>query len=271
VYPWKKTKKFVNEVNPQVQAACDIDSLEASASEEQGIDFSDAFKPNKMVNMKVSTKLRAACQMGPLPIAPPPGVPQAAEQEANTQEAESTVGSEWRPLWSRMYHAFYYWHVSTGETTWDQPAENGDSRVLQNWGPIGKIPDEYICVKHWQPKEEIESGLTLLQGDRLRVTWTDDCQDGWAYGTSIIDATKEGYFPQQCIALPKRAPCDFVVGQTYAVSDHFQAPQGGYLSVAPQDIIVVLHQATNDKLWVYATIDGGCNECGWIPEAVIAV
>eukprot|EP00746_Dinoflagellata_sp_MGD_P090574 gnl/MRDRNA2_/MRDRNA2_35783_c0_seq2.p1 gnl/MRDRNA2_/MRDRNA2_35783_c0~~gnl/MRDRNA2_/MRDRNA2_35783_c0_seq2.p1 ORF type:complete len:116 (+),score=14.14 gnl/MRDRNA2_/MRDRNA2_35783_c0_seq2:95-442(+) len=115
--------------------------------------------------------------------------------------------------------------------------------------------------------------MTVLQGDRLQVTWTDGCSDGWAYGICIGDTTKKGYFPQRCVAVPKRPPRNFIVGLTYEISDHFQAPnwQSGYLCVAPGDNIIVLHQDQDANLWVYAKRGEDATESGWLPEAVIAV
>lgn len=163
------------------------------------------------------------------------------------------------------------------------PAEYSDAETIPpswcaalggagNLGPIRKIPDEYLCVKHWEPVKEIESGLTILHGDRLLVTWTDGCKDGWAYGTLVGDDTKEGYFPQQCLRVLKRSPCNLVLGRKYMVCDHFEAPTGalGYLNVYPEDLVTVLHQDPDANPWIYAK-KCDCDEYGWLPEAMIAV
>lgn len=163
--------------------------------------------------------------------------------------------------------------VSSGDISSDAPSlqqDLGDAEMTK--GIIGKIPDEYLCVKHWEPSEDIEQGLTLVHGDRIQVIWTDDCKEGWAYGYHVRDATQQGYFPQQSLAVPKRHPLNFVVGQVYKVSDHFEAPawQGGYLNVAPGDVIIVLHQDPGNKCWMYARKEGDFDEAGWLPEACIA-
>lgn len=154
----------------------------------------------------------------------------------------------------------------------EEIAEQCHAGMILSQVPSSKIPDEYICVKHWQPVKEIASAMTLLHGERLQVTWIDGCYNGWAYGTSVDDASKKGYFPQHCVAVPKRPPSNFAVGQTYTVSDHFQAPtwQSGYLCVAPGDHVIVMHQDRDANIWVYARRSGDSEEFGWLPEAVIA-
>merc|ERR1719263_2321701 len=101
---------------------------------------------------------------------------------------------------------------------------------------------------------EIESAIALLHGDRVRVIWTDGEEDGWAYGEVCGEPKKNGYFPQQCIAAPKRPPHQLVVGQAYKVCERYEEPvgQGGHMSVAPGEVVTVLHQDNASGAWVYA-------------------
>eukprot|EP00746_Dinoflagellata_sp_MGD_P151287 gnl/MRDRNA2_/MRDRNA2_82922_c0_seq1.p1 gnl/MRDRNA2_/MRDRNA2_82922_c0~~gnl/MRDRNA2_/MRDRNA2_82922_c0_seq1.p1 ORF type:complete len:759 (+),score=196.34 gnl/MRDRNA2_/MRDRNA2_82922_c0_seq1:124-2400(+) len=170
------------------------------------------------------------------------------------------LGTKWCPMWSQTFEKYYYWDLTTGETSWQKPEEDCD---------------QMLCVQHWEPLPEIAGALTLMHGDRLQVTWNDDCEDrlGWAYGSVVGEPDRTGYFPRKCLVVPRRSACNFVVGKTYVVSEHFEAPsgQGGYLSVAPGDIIIVLYQDPASNLWVYAKRGGSSEKGGWLPEAVITV
>jgi len=218
------------------------------------------------------------------PSVTPPAPPQAGEEQANKQNAGEArnvlppkLGSEWQKVWDEEYKEFYYWNVSTDETTWEEPVAGGDAGTTASQDSKAKAmtPGCYLCVKHWQPIQgKIEGGIAVLHGDRIQVTWTDDCENGWAYGNVVGEPQKEGYFPQQCVGTPKRSPFNFVVGQAYTVAEHFKGPagQGGYMSVAPGDVVIVLHQDKDANAWVYGRPGGSCEEAGgWLPEAVLAV
>jgi hypothetical protein len=185
-----------------------------------------------------------------------------AAAEALQPSAKVTVclDTKWCPMWSDTHQKYYYWDATTGETTWQKPVEDSD---------------QFLCVEHWQPRADVSGAIALLHGDRLRVTWKESCEDrsGWAYGTVLGDCDKAGYFPQNHLAVPARSVCNFVVGQAYAVSERFDSPigQGGYLSVIPGDVIIVLHQDPASNLWIFAKRGGSFSESGWLPEAVIKV
>lgn len=259
------------------------------------------------VKSSLASKLKSTdCNIGLTSSTPAPPVPQAAEEKVDEQKTPPSgpapagpqdvktkaekqraavsqlatvcinIDAEWQKIWSAEHLAYYYWHVRTDTTTWKNPLEEGGlngAEVIENQSHMEKKPSHYLCVKHWEPITEVESAMALIHGERVELTWTDGTEDGWAYGM-VSGEKKQGYFPRECIAMPKRLPCNFILGEAYKVSEHFEGParQGGYMSVAPGDIVTVLHQDKDASTWVYAgRHNGSAEEVGWLPEAVLSM
>lgn len=130
----------------------------------------------------------------------------------------------------------------------------------------------YMCTQHWWPPEGQDHAMRLFHGEHVTVSWTDGKESGWAYGHIIDDSSHEGYFPQAVLKEVKRSPRRRGVGEACSVIEGFEAPAGvaGYLTVAPGDVLKVLHPMEAPCVWVYVelmTISGA--EVGWVPEAVL--
>mmetsp|Transcript_18174 Transcript_18174/g.33415 ORF Transcript_18174/g.33415 Transcript_18174/m.33415 type:complete len:581 (-) Transcript_18174:114-1856(-) len=127
----------------------------------------------------------------------------------------------------------------------------------------------YLCTQHWWPPEGIETCMRLFHGEHVTVTWTDGKDNGWAYGHILGDRNQEGYFPQQVLAQVRRAPRRRKVGAACCVAEPFEAPEGvgGYLTVAPGDILKVLYPMEKPCVWAY--VESGL-KAGWVPEAILS-
>lgn len=215
--------------------------------------------------------------------------------------------ANWQALWSEQHQLYYFWHVPTNETTWEAPSLDAavvgssrlpsipDSKAASNEAFIlGQhaapgherqkacfSDDEdveeiicngdghYFCTQHWWPPDGIETCMRLFHGEHVTVTWTDGKDNGWAYGHILGDNKQEGYFPQQVLAQVRRAPRRRKVGAACCVAEPFEAPEGvgGYLTVAPGDILKVLYPMEKPCVWAY--VESGL-KAGWVPEAILS-
>lgn len=130
----------------------------------------------------------------------------------------------------------------------------------------------YMCTQHWWPPEGVDTCMRLFHGEHVMVTYTDGKESGWAYGHIIDNSSHEGYFPQAVLKEVKRPPRRRGVGEACSVAERFEAPPGvaGYLTVAPGDVLKVLHPMEAPCVWIYVqlmTVAGP--EEGWVPEAVL--
>lgn len=228
----------------------------------------------------------------------------------NLPEPSTTnnLPDNWEAVWSPTDNLYYFWNTITGQTQWeipdspskvaevfsdssskaaevfsDSPSKAAEvlapqhdlTSALSQAGTFKNLPAVYLCSRTWEPDAAFPSAMRILHGERLRVSWTDSERDGWAYGSILGEDEKEGYFPQQMLTLATREPQALVVGRRYFVGEHFQGPpdDGGYLTVAPQSLIEVVHQESDVGTWCYAKLidlDGsGACSYGWIPESIL--
>jgi len=132
----------------------------------------------------------------------------------------------------------------------------------------------YICAQHWRPRLGIPGCIRVFHGERVKVTWTDGQEEGWAYGTVLDEPSKEGYFPQAILKEFKYHPRGRRAGERCTAMERFDAPEevGGYASVAPGDTVKVLHPTAEPYVWVYVeriSSHGLAPEVGWVPECIL--
>jgi len=231
----------------------------------------------------------------PPPQPPPPRLPQ-----------------NWQAIWCDQQQQYYFWNTVTSQTTWTapeldegtleaaraavlrarssqvssclpvKPQEPGTSKeVSYGWNRFQAIDaGSYVCTQHWRPQPGVESCLRVFHGERLVVTWVDGNAGGWAYGHVAGDKAQAGYFPQAVLAAGECAPRLLAAGETSVVAERFMAPEevGGYLSVAPGDVLRALHNADPPGAWAYMEREvptepgskvGGMREVGWVPTVVL--
>lgn len=134
-------------------------------------------------------------------------------------------------------------------------------------------PGQYVCLRHWTPKAEVENCLTVLHGQRLVVDWTDGQPSGWAFGRFLDDASKAGYISQDLLLA-----CDPAVvlsaGETCQIVESFHVPEEGYLTLARGDKVRVL-AAENHYVWAHCELlssrrpTSKVGSRGWAPEWVL--
>lgn len=126
----------------------------------------------------------------------------------------------------------------------------------------------YLCTQHWWPPDGHDICMRLFHGEHVTVTWTDGKDGGWAYGHIFGDIKQEGYFPQGVLAEVRRTPRRRKVGAACRVAEPFEAPEGvgGYLTVAPGDVLKVLYPMEAPCVWAY--VESGL-KAGWVPEAIL--
>lgn len=134
----------------------------------------------------------------------------------------------------------------------------------------------YICTRHWRPKPGLEACMRLWHGERVSVTWVDGQARGWAYGFVIDCPSTEGYFPQEVLEEVKHVPRYHGVGDQCGVAEIFEPPAevGGYLSVAPGDVLKVLYPCDVPHVWAFvervvAPVWSPHPEMGWVPESIL--
>jgi len=195
------------------------------------------------------------------------------------------VPAGWKAVWSQEQEAYYFWHLATNDTTWEPPEviEHAATPPLQEFVAATEAPDlqpaqpassakHYTCLQHWRPRADLQVCLRLLHGERLEVTWNDGQIGGWAFGYTLEDPSKEGYFPQDIFQPAKRPGCPRHIGDHCHATEHFVAPEevAGYVSVEQGDAVRVLHPSQDPFAWVYVERTGALQERGWLPDAVLA-
>jgi len=135
---------------------------------------------------------------------------------------------------------------------------------------------EYLCVQNWQPTRNAADAavcLSLVHGERMRVAWTDEKQDGWAY-VEIVGSDVKGYCPQAILVPAPPAPKPLAVGDRFRVRVSFREPQHekGYVPVEPGDEVIVEHQVEEPVVWAYVTRTASHlapAQRGWLPVCVL--
>lgn len=134
-----------------------------------------------------------------------------------------------------------------------------------------RIGHEYVCTRHFRPLPTVQSAIRLIQGERVRVEWTDGSPQGWAFGTVVDRPEETGYFP--CEVLCEREPPHRrQVGERCSVKEEFRPIEnmGGYLHIRPGESVEVLHMEPS-CVWAYVQLDlpagkGTMEHQGWVPE-----
>jgi len=129
-----------------------------------------------------------------------------------------------------------------------------------------------LCTRHFRPTDDLDTCLSVTQGDQLTVTWTDLKQSGWAYGARIDSPSQEGFFPQEIVRVHVRSSRRIRVGDVFQTVEPYECPPdcSGYLSLNLGDLATVLYVGEEPNVWVYcekktntATAEP---ERGWVPE-----
>lgn len=218
---------------------------------------------------------------GAAPVQQAPQLPTVPSVAQRPQSPAAPVG--WEAVWCPEHNAHYFWEAQTGKTQWRCPSskdEPAPATSLDNDEPsiFRSLPAVYVCDVHWTPDATFPSAIQLLRGDRAEVTWIDGEKGGWAYGVVVGNEATEGYFPQDCLSLPRRQPQALIVGMRYFVEDPYVGPAVGYLSVKHGSLIEVVYQELEALTWVYAkrlefaeTGPMQSTVYGWIPESVLSL
>mmetsp|Transcript_14981 Transcript_14981/g.32952 ORF Transcript_14981/g.32952 Transcript_14981/m.32952 type:complete len:429 (+) Transcript_14981:94-1380(+) len=204
-----------------------------------------------------------ACQGGCSQQPPPP-----------TQPPPPPLPANWQAMWCESQHRYYFWHALTNLTQWEvPPLDESEQQVLHDGpAPAAVVPgQQYVCLKHWRPNPGIDSCLRLFHGDRVLITWSSGEETGWAYGHSVDDPSRSGYFPRELLVEAKGEPQRRTAEEIFAVAQPFEAPEvSGYLTIEPGDELRVLYTVEPPSPWTYVERLGqGAPSVGWVPEAVL--
>lgn len=129
-----------------------------------------------------------------------------------------------------------------------------------------------VCYRHWRLcLPGLESCIRLIQGEQVEVTWLDEAT-GWAYGHTLHDPSRRGYFPQEVVRQCLRPTRAYVVGEACQAIQRFEAPPdiGGYLSLEVGDVLTVLHPVVEPAVWAYVERGRGATaDRGWAPATAL--
>lgn len=217
-------------------------------------------------NTKQQITYHAQPQNGHVQLSNPAQQPiKPAAPPAPSHPPPPRLPSDWEAVWNKEADKYYFWHRSSGTTSWDLPADDTPAKA-------STIPKcEFVCTQHWRPQPG-QPCLRVFQGERLHVTWSED-DSSWVYGHNIDEPDKLGYFPRAVLKKPRRCSISRYVGAVLHVEEAFEAPQevGGYLSIQLGERVKVLFEVKAPSAWAYVERHGTfSSEAGWVPEICLS-
>eukprot|EP00928_Gymnodinium_smaydae_P027365 TRINITY_DN21189_c0_g3_i1.p1 TRINITY_DN21189_c0_g3~~TRINITY_DN21189_c0_g3_i1.p1 ORF type:complete len:339 (+),score=20.96 TRINITY_DN21189_c0_g3_i1:63-1079(+) len=154
----------------------------------------------------------------------------------------------------------------------------GDVKTASSSGTPVRItsnPEEYVCKKTWRTTTMDDSNLylTVIQGQRLLVSWVDAKPHSWVLASYLGDPEQKGYCPHDVLVKSTLQPLPPAVDTSLRVKIPFEAPtfEPGYMTVTLGDVVRVLQPVREPYVWALCECVSRCSPCdyGWVPLSVL--